>query len=213
MSKSEDVVRAFSADHALRVSGLTPSQLRYWDATGFFQPAFAYLEGKKAPVRLYSFTDLVGLRVLHLLRTTHRVPLGRLRIAAKELERYSKTPWSDLKIMVCNKEVSFVEPDTGRARSISGQYILLPVLEVIRDVRRSVHTLNVREAAQIGKVTRNRNVAHNAEVMSGTRIPVRAISRFLECGYDTDAIMREYPSLERADIEAVAKTRASQIAA
>lgn len=213
MSKSETIVRAFSAEHAVRVTGLTPHQLRYWDATGFFKPSFAEVDGQSAPVRLYSFTDLVGLRVLQLLRSTHKVPLRRLRIAAKELASYSRTPWAELKIMVCNGEVSFIEPHTGRARSVSGQYILLPVLDVIRSVERSVDDLNVRDRSQIGQVTRSRNVAHNAEVISGTRIPTKAIQRFLDRGYSVAEIKREYPSLDLADIEAVAKARSNQTAA
>jgi uncharacterized protein (DUF433 family) len=213
MSKSETVIRAFSAGHVVRVTGLTPSQLRYWDATGFFQPAYAHVDGETVPVRLYSFTDLVGLRVLQMLRSTYKVPLTRLRIAAKELAKYSRMPWAELKIVVCNREVSFIEPDTGHARSVSGQYIILPVLNVINYVENSVEKLNTRTKDQIGKTTKNRNISHNAEVLAGTRVPVKAIHKFLDYGYDIEKILEEYPSVEKRDIEVLIEARMRSVAA
>jgi uncharacterized protein (DUF433 family) len=45
-------------------------------------------------------------------------------------------------------------------------------------------------------------------VFAGTRIPVATVQRYLEAGYDTAAILREYPSLTSADVEA-ARRRSS----
>jgi uncharacterized protein (DUF433 family) len=39
-------------------------------------------------------------------------------------------------------------------------------------------------------------------VLAGTRIPVATVQRYLDAGYDTAAIIREYPSLTPADVEA-----------
>jgi uncharacterized protein (DUF433 family) len=45
-------------------------------------------------------------------------------------------------------------------------------------------------------------VAHNAPVLAGTRIPVRAIKRFNEAGYSVAQILSEYPTLTESDVVA-----------
>ena len=59
-----DGLLGFSADQASRLTGLSSRQLRYWDETEFFSPAFRE-EIERAPWwRVYSFRDIVGLRAL-----------------------------------------------------------------------------------------------------------------------------------------------------
>jgi uncharacterized protein (DUF433 family) len=50
-------------------------------------------------------------------------------------------------------------------------------------------------------------------VFAGTRIPIRAIERFLQAGYSIASILDEYPSLKQDDVEAVAKEMSNQAAA
>jgi len=38
-------------------------------------------------------------------------------------------------------------------------------------------------------------------IFAGTRIPVAAVQRYLAAGYETDAIVEEYPSLTRPTSE------------
>jgi uncharacterized protein (DUF433 family) len=45
-------------------------------------------------------------------------------------------------------------------------------------------------------------------VFAGTRIPVATVKRYLDAGYDAEAIFREYPSLTSADIEAARNSAA-----
>lgn len=58
-----------------------------------------------------------------------------------------------------------------------------------------------RKARDIGKVTHERNVAGNAWVVAGTRIPTATIWRYHQAGYTHDQIITEFPRLRRADIE------------
>lgn len=39
-------------------------------------------------------------------------------------------------------------------------------------------------------------------VIAGTRIPVDAIKEFADAGYTVPQIMKEYPTLDRRDVEA-----------
>lgn len=56
------------------------------------------------------------------------------------------------------------------------------------------------------------DVAHNVLVIAGTRVPVRAIQRFLAAGFPVDEILVEYPSLAREDVEAVMRMNENKAA-
>jgi uncharacterized protein (DUF433 family) len=203
MDDIENVVRAFSAEHVVRLTGLTNAQLTYWDKTRFFEPQYAD-EKRRAPYsRVYSFKDVVGLRTLSILRGKHGVSLPHLREVARELSTYSKTPWADIQLKVWNRKVQFDEPETGKTRGVvDGQYVLLPLINVIDDVRREAEKLGQREPSQIGKFEKHRNVVHNALVIAGTRIPVSTVLAFVEGGYSIANILEEYPTLTETDVEA-----------
>jgi DNA-binding transcriptional MerR regulator len=165
MSKSDAVISAFDADHITRITGLTKRQLTYWDDTGFFKPQY-----DESLIRVYTFRDAVSLRTIHILKTDHRISVQRLRVIARRLTEYSDAPFAELKLRVINKQVHFDEPDTGRTRDVmSGQYVLLPIIDVVQDVKRSVAKLGERDASQIGKTEQKKNVSHNARVFAGTR--------------------------------------------
>jgi len=204
MSSSDAVVSAFTVDQVVKVSGLSERQIAYWDRTEFLNPQYAPIGEGRAAIRIYSFRDLVSLRTLSLLRVAHKVSLQHLRSVAARLVHYADAPFAQLKLAVWKREVYFDEPESGRTRSVvDGQFVLLPIIDVIRDVDRTVASLRIRNDAQIGHIEQRKNVSHNARVVAGTRIPVRAITHFLEDGYSIDAILEQYPTLTRQDVEAV----------
>lgn len=214
MGEIANIVSAFSADQVTRLTGLTMDQLAYWDRTGFFQPQYAADERRSPYSRIYSFKDVVGLRTLSILKKKHGVSLPHLRQVAGKLSTYSKTPWADIKLYVLKKKVQFDEPHTGRTRGVvDGQYVLLPISSVMEDVRREAELLKQRKPAQIGQIEKHRYVSHNQPVIAGTRIKVATILRFLEDGYSTANILKEYPSLTAADVEAVKRHGKSGLAA
>jgi uncharacterized protein (DUF433 family) len=198
-----NIISAFSADQVVRLTGLTMRQLAYWDKLGFFQPQYA-AEDRKTPFsRIYSFKDVVGLRTLSILKKTYGCSLPHLSDVAEELASYSQTPWADITLYVWKRKVQFKEPETGRVRGVvDGQYALLPIRGVMEDVKKEAELLRHRKPAQIGKVEKHRYVSHQAAVISGTRIRVATIQHFIEAGYSTADILKEYPSLTEADIEA-----------
>jgi uncharacterized protein (DUF433 family) len=197
------VIRAFNANHVVRLTGLSHTQLRYWDSTGFFRPRYAF-ESRRSPFsRVYSFQDVVGLRTLSHLRKVHKIPLQQLRKVARQLSEYRDRPWSELILYVLGTEVYFREPETERIRAVlSSQYTLVHLESIIHDLTDEAEKLKHRSREQIGQIERHRFVAHNAWVIAGTRIPTGAIWRFHQAGYSPDKIIREYPPLTRADIRA-----------
>lgn len=199
-----NVISAFSAEQAESLTGLSTSQLREWDAAGFFRPSYAASNRRSPYSRIYSFEDIVGLRVLSILRKTHRVPLQHLKAVARKLADCAVQPWSELTLYVLNGEVHFRNPSDGRVQgAVSGQLAApIPISSVVEDVRARADKLRERDRKDVGRVDRHRYVAHNETVLAGTRIPVSAIRSFADAGYSVSAILREYPSLTREDIEA-----------
>ena len=203
MGEISNIISAFSANHVTRLTGLTMDQLAYWDRTKFFEPQYASDERRSPFSRIYSFKDVVGLRTLSILKKQHRVSLPHLRQVAEKLSNYSKTPWADITLYVLKRKVQFDEPGTGLTRGVlDGQYVLLPIANIMEDVRREAELLKRRDPSQIGQIAKHRYVSHNQPVIAGTRIKVATILRFLEDGYSTEQILKEYPSLTEADIEA-----------
>lgn len=60
-------MEAFTAQQACRLTGCTPHQLRYWDRVKLVQPTVQSTGGRPGRRRLYSFRDLVALRVVRSL--------------------------------------------------------------------------------------------------------------------------------------------------
>ena len=200
----ETVISAFSEDQVERLTGLTKRQLGHWDRTEFFKPSFA-AENRRAPLsRVYSFMDVVALRVLSVLRHQFGVSLQHLRQVSERLSHLDSERWTKTTLYVLNHKVLFSNPETGQPREIvSGQYALGIALEaVISRTRQDVAEMYRRRDEQIGAIARNRRVAHNAPVIAGTRISTAAIKRFRDAGYTTAQIIEEYPDLTEQDVEA-----------
>jgi uncharacterized protein (DUF433 family) len=201
---SHDVISVFSEDHVERLTGVSKPQLRYWDRTDFFKPAFASEDRRAAYSRVYSFKDVASLRVLNVLRNQYSVPLQHLRKVARELSHLSDAKWTATELFVLNKRVVFAEPGTQQYREIiGGQYVLgIPLKVILSDTKRDIERLHARDEDSVGRIVRARYISHNTWVVAGTRIPVATIKRFAEDGYSIEQIVNEYPTLTAADVEA-----------
>lgn len=197
------VIQAFSEDHVARLTGLTVNQIRHWDRTGFYRPSFADDNRKAAFSRIYSFRDIASLRVLAALRDKE-VSLQHLRQVSDKLSHLGEERWIKTTLYVLKKRVVFLEPGTERPREVvSGQYTFaIKLMDVMSDVKKDIDALNRRDDTKVGKIERNRWVAHNAYVIAGTRIPVEAVKNFHKAGFSVEQIRREYPDLTPADIKA-----------
>lgn len=213
--QDSNVIGAFSEEHAERLSGVSSAQLRRWDRLGFFKPSYAAENRHVVYSRVYSFKDLVALRVLNELRNNHGVSLQHLRQVAQTLGHLNDDLWSGTTLSVLNKRVVFNEPETSQSREVvSGQYVAdIPLRVVISSTRKAVGELNKRGADDIGQIVRGKFNNRNAAVVAGTRIPVRAIRRFAEAGYTAAKIVREYPDLTVADVEAAIAYQGPGVAA
>jgi len=201
-------VLAFTAENVCRLTGLSARQLRYWDRTDFFSPELIDEFRQRAFGRIYSFRDVVGLRTISILRNVHRISLQELRRVGSWLLAHHETPWSSLRFALSGHKVVFA--DALRNVYVEpwglGQAVIEIALEPIAsNMREAANQLRERRSDQIGTVTRNRYVVHNAWVVAGTRIPTEAIWNFHRAGRDVPAIIREYPRLTPDDVHAAIK--------
>ena len=209
-------ILAFSARQVCRLTSLSMSQLRYWDRTDFFSPEYADEYGVGSFNRVYSFRDIVGLYVIGLLRKKYRFSLQELRSIGDYLYRFHDTPWSSLALHVSGRELVFRDPNALEmfiSTRPKGQGLLpftIAFEAVAQHVERKVARLRVRRQSEIGKIGKNRLVMNNAPAIAGTRIMTSAIWNFHEAGFDTNAIIKEYPRLKAADIRAALEFEAQR---
>ena len=79
-------MEGFTSHQACRLTGCTPRQLRYWDHVGLVQPSVQSTGGRPGVPRMYSFRDLVALRVVRSL-LDGGMSLQRVRRAWSYLNR------------------------------------------------------------------------------------------------------------------------------
>lgn len=208
-----NIIGAFSEEQAERLSGVSVNQLRRWERDGFFQPSFADLKGVPYG-RVYSFRDIVALRVLNDLRNEKGIPLSHLRDVSARLSHLGEEKWTATTLYVLGKRVVYVDPRSNlRQEVVSGQRVFeIPLRVVIASTRRAVLDLNKREG-RIGQIAQARFVAQNEPVLAGTRIPVGTVRDFARAGYTVRNIIREYPDLTEADIAAALAFRPDDVAA
>lgn len=197
------VVAAFTEAQANRLLGVSTRQLRYWANDGFFVPSLA-MQGEGEPcVRLYSFRDLLCLKIISHLRNEISITLGHLREVKERLSHLGDDMWAKTILYVLNKRVVFDNPVTGnREDAGNGQGVLqIPLKVVAHDMREAIAALRQRDTESVGKIDTKKS-GQNNPVVAGTRIPVRAIRAFDDAGYTTDQIIAEYPTLTKQDVEA-----------
>jgi len=79
-------MEGFTSHQSSRLTGCTPRQLRYWDKIGLVPPSVQGTGGRPGVPRLYSFRDLVALRVVTSL-LDGGMSLQRVRRAYRFLRR------------------------------------------------------------------------------------------------------------------------------
>ena len=211
-----NVIAAFSEDHVERLTGVSKGQLRYWHRTNFFSPTFAGVEWEADVGRVYSFADVVALKVLNLLRNKHGVPLPHLRDVSIKLAGLAHEKWTQTTLYVVKNRVVWKNPATHNPEEVtSGQRVVetLDLGTVVTDMQRDVLSLSNRTKKQHGRVEKSRQINHNDAVIAGTRIRVRAIQRFADAGYTVQQILAEYPDLTEKDVQAAVRYGGTRAAA
>jgi uncharacterized protein (DUF433 family) len=202
---STTIFGAFSEEHVSQLTGLSRGQLRGWNRRGFICPEFKVGDNPRKPYTfIYSFKDLLKLRVLNQLRNVFSVPMHELERVERELAHMGDDKWTSQKLWVSNRKVVFEEPESRRKREVaSGQFVAEIALEVVTSsARDDIQKLNRRNGGEVGIITRKKHVHSSELVFKGTRIPVIAIADYIKAGDSDGDILDSFPSLETGDIHA-----------
>jgi len=204
---NDSVIGAFSELQVSNLSGLTIGQVKRWRRMGFLNPSYRVDSNnpRKAYNSIYSFRDLLVLRVLGTLSKEHKVPLRELKSAGKALSNIGAGDWASTRLWVANKKVVFTDPKHKKKMEVSsGQYVVEIALAVVTtSAKAAIKKYNKRGSDQIGQTEKMRYLQSSQEVFSGTRIPIKAITGYINAGYSNTAIIREYPALKKEDIERI----------
>lgn len=136
------VEQAFTAEQACRLSNCTHHQLRYWDKVGLVTPSVQDTGGRPGVRRLYSFRDLVALRVVRSL-LDNGMSLQRVRRAWDYLRREGDMDHhlSDVKLVTDGQSIFRVSSDEGELMDAlrEGQLAFFVAIdEITREVEEDV---------------------------------------------------------------------------
>lgn len=203
--RSGTIVGAFSEEQVSRLTGLTRSQLRRWNRNGFIRPEYRVNDEPRKPFSyIYSFKDLLKLRILNQLRNVHGVSMPELRKVENALAHMGDDKWTSQKLWVHNRRVVFEEPESSKKREVaSKQFVAEIALEVVTsDARQDILKLNRRDSGRVGKIEKRRHIHSSEPVFAGTRIPISAVLGFMDAGYSDQQVLDQYPDLELDDLRA-----------
>ena len=134
--------QSFTAEQACRLANCTHHQLRYWDRVGLVKPSIQASGGRPGVRRLYSFRDLVALRVVRSL-LDNGMSLQRVRRAWDYLRREGKMEdhLAEVKLVTDGQSIFAVSSDEGELMDAlrQGQLAFFVAIdEITREVEEDV---------------------------------------------------------------------------
>ncbi len=132
----------FTAQQACQFTGCTPHQLRYWDRVDLLRPSIQSTGGRPGRRRLYSFRDLVALRVVKSL-LDNGMSVQRVRRAWEYLRRSAgmDAHLSEVKLVTDGQSIFRVASDEGELLDAlrEGQLaFFVAINEITREVEEDV---------------------------------------------------------------------------
>lgn len=194
---------AVSDKRAAGLAGISMKQLRHWEKTGLVVPSVRQQISPRNVVRLYSFQDLLELMVAAELRHRPGISLQHIRRLVTYLRnRDFDAPLRELRFATRGQDIYIQYPDGSWSGDPFPDQLIYRQAIALDEVGSKIDRANARDPETAGHVVSRRGVHRSKPVFAGTRIPVATVQNYLEAGYDAAAIIREYPSLTSADIEA-----------
>jgi len=138
----DDARLGFSAGAAARITGVAYRTIDHWARTKFIAPSIAEAQGTGTE-RLYSFKDLVALRVARELRDAGITTSALKRVIDFLREKKFENPLAEAKLVAIGRDVAIVR---GKEELVSalrspGQTYLAFVLDLgaaVKEVRQGV---------------------------------------------------------------------------
>ena len=131
---------AFTSKQACYLSGCTSHQLRYWDKVKLVSPTIQSSNGKPGVPKLYSFRDIVSLRVIKTL-LDNGMSIQRVRRAWKYLTKNGNLDdqLSNIRLVSDGKTIYSVEDKVVFDALKPGQLAFFETIDqVTKEVREDV---------------------------------------------------------------------------
>jgi uncharacterized protein (DUF433 family)/DNA-binding transcriptional MerR regulator len=201
MADADRNVLAVTDKRASQLARISMGRLRYWEKTELVAPSVRCQVSPGKTVRLYGFEDLLELLVAAELRHRPGISLQHIRRLITHLrEQQFKAPLRELRFATLGSEIYVQYPDGTWSGDLDPEQIAFWQVLALDRVSARIDAAARRDPATPGKVVKRRGVQGGTPIFAGTRIPVGAVQRYLQAGYSTKEIIREYPSLTPADI-------------
>jgi uncharacterized protein (DUF433 family) len=201
-----DAVGAYTADRAAALSGVPKSTIHWWARHDVLVPTVSATK-----IMLWSYADLMGLRVIYWLRQRKTTKLGveipatsmpAVRRALKELRAVELSLFENGRptILVDLKGTVLVKRGTT-VHDLDGQTVGESLLDLIApfstaEGTRGPDLISPRVELRIvpGKLSGSPHIIH-------TRLETRALAALAGDGYDVTTIHRLYPYVSPPQIE------------
>jgi len=131
---------AFTSKQACYLSGCTSHQLRYWDKVKLVSPTIQSSNGKPGVPKLYSFRDIVSLRVIKTL-LDNGMSIQRVRRAWRYLTKNGnlEDQLSNIRLVSDGKTIYTLEDEIVFDALKSGQLAFFETIDnVTKEVREDV---------------------------------------------------------------------------
>ena len=101
-----EIINSFGTSEVVRLTGVKFTRLNHYDKTGFIQPSIKKASGAgRGKERLYSFSDVVQLRVVKKL-SDNGIPLQKLRKIKEFLESLNlEEPFAEAYLVTDGQDV------------------------------------------------------------------------------------------------------------
>ncbi len=197
------MITAFAIQRAAKLTGLSEWQLTSWDEKDVIRPSIAGYGGRDEP-RLYSFTDLIALKVAAAMR--RKVPPRLIRRTIRELEALGfDQPLVTLSWYVESggNETIYIDPGSGTPMSGKMVHQIAEPMDLrLREMRTGLETdIAKLSDRRHGEVEKARQVG-GEPVIIGTRVPAAKIARMVDAGWSIDQVVAAYPTVTAEDVRA-----------
>jgi DNA-binding transcriptional MerR regulator len=129
---------SFNTKTSSKIIGVSLRQLQHWDEKGLIKPSVREASGK-GTIRLYSYTDLIQLRVVKTLRD-NRISLQKIRRSLEYLQSHFpeiKKPLLELKFLTDGETIFILTSDQKEILdTLKSQFVFtLAIGEIVQELR------------------------------------------------------------------------------
>jgi DNA-binding transcriptional MerR regulator len=153
----EAEMEAFNSKLASRIAGVSLRQIQYWDERGLIRPSVK-LAGGRGTQRLYSFSDLLQLKVVKNL-TECGLSLQKIRSCLDHLRRCAPervTPLQNLRYVTDGNKLFVLTSDKSKILDVMDRQFMfsLGIGNLVKELSGEVRRISSQPAKKVLRIAR-----------------------------------------------------------